>query len=253
MGNKLKIGVFGVSGRMGQLIAEAALQSPSSTLVGGTSRHTPLQNYKQFSPEGLVAESQVLIDFTHPDALETHLNACLNAKKPIMVGTTGLEPHHYGLLEKAAQSIPVIYAPNTSLGITLLMSLIEKAASVLGPEHDIEILETHHREKIDAPSGTALALGKVAAHARGEAMDIGPADRYIKREKRPLGGIGYASLRGGRVAGEHAVHFFGDLGQLTLSYASTSPHVYAEGALKAATWVLKQRPGLYNMRDVLGL
>lgn len=254
MTKKINVGVFGIKGRMGHLIAQAVSDHAATLLCGGTCRSGTSPSDPSLVPlDDLVRQADVLIDFTHPDCLEDHLNACLTHQKPIMIGTTGLDPHHIDLLKKAAKTIPVVYAANTSLGITLLSALVEKAAHLLGPEHDIEIVESHHRRKIDAPSGTAKFLGETAAAARKGSFQLAPEDRYTKREKRPVGGIGYASIRGGNIVGEHQVHFISDHGHLNLTYASTSPMVYAEGALKAALWVTDKTPGLYSMRDVLSI
>jgi 4-hydroxy-tetrahydrodipicolinate reductase len=173
---------------------------------------------------------------------------------PVVIGTTGLEERHHWLIDSAAQTIPVLQTGNTSLGVTLLAHLVRQAAASLGEDWDIEIVETHHRMKVDAPSGTALLLGEAAAKGRGIALEA-----YAERGrdgitgKRAVGAIGFASLRGGTVAGEHSVHFLSDNERLTLSHSAENRTIFAKGALRAALWLIGQKPGRYGMAEVLGL
>jgi 4-hydroxy-tetrahydrodipicolinate reductase len=230
---KLGIGLFGASGRMGGAIARAAAASDDVEIVE--------------------AGADVFVDFTAPDALEANLRAALGASRPILVGTTGLDEGQRRLIETAAETVAAIHAPNTSLGIGLLRHLVAEAAARLGPDWDIEILEMHHRHKKDAPSGTALMLGASAAEGRGSSLQaLSRFDRMGEGEREP-GTIGYASLRGGSVAGEHVVIFAGEGERIELGHRADSRAIFARGALAAARWLAGRKPGLYTMADVLGL
>jgi len=232
---KLRIGLFGKGGRMGGAIARAAAASDDVETVEAT------------------AESDVFVDFTAPEALESNLRIATDAGRPILVGTTGLGEAHRRSLEAAAKALAVIHAPNTSLGVNLLRHLVGEAAARLGPDWDIEVLEMHHRHKKDAPSGTALLLGASAAEGRGSTLEaLSRFDRFAGGAREP-GTIGYASLRGGSVAGEHVVIFAGDGERIELGHRADSRAIFARGALAAARWLAGRPPGLYTMADVLGL
>lgn len=240
-----RIGIIGSNGRMGRAIAEAVVAA-GEDLSGGVDKDGDV------SP--LAAQSDVLIDFSSPAALEGNLEAAVAASVPIVVGTTGLEERHHWLIDSAAEKIPVLQTGNTSLGVTLLAHLVREAASRLGEDWDIEIIETHHRMKVDAPSGTALLLGEAAAQGRG----IGLAESSVRGRdgitgKRETGTIGFASLRGGTVAGDHTVHFLADNERIALSHLAENRGIFAKGAVKAAQWLLSQAPGRYRMAEVLGL
>ena len=193
----------------------------------------------------------VLIDFSAPAALQASLDRAMSAGVPILIGTTGLDDTADRRIGAASEVVAVLRAANTSVGVALLAELVERAARVLGPDWDIEIAETHHREKTDAPSGTALLLGEAAARGRGcEAkMERGRTGRNLKRE---VGTIGFASLRGGTVAGEHDVMFLGAEERLVLSHRAESRMIFARGALAAARFLVGKPAGLYSMRDVIG-
>ncbi len=239
----IKVGVLGSSGRMGQAIMEALKTHPRCQLS--------IPGHRD-NVDHLFQISDVVIDFTSPDALPTHVDLGLKYKKPLVIGTTGLLPPHHQLTASAATQIPLVVASNMSLGITLLASLVEKAAHYLDETYDIEIAELHHRHKKDAPSGTALMLGQSAANGRNKMLDDLKYDHNHSGE-RTQGSIGFAVQRGGTVIGDHAVRFVGDEEILELSHRGLSRTVYAKGALRAAEWVVKQKPGLYSMKDVLGL
>jgi 4-hydroxy-tetrahydrodipicolinate reductase len=196
----------------------------------------------------------VLVDFSTPDALRSSLDRATSAAIPVLIGTTGLQPEHHAAIEEAAKSIAVIQAPNTSLGINLLRDLVERAAARLGPDWDIEILEMHHRQKVDAPSGTALMLGQSAAKGRGSTLqELSRFDRISEHpHAREPGTIGYASLRGGSVAGEHVVIFATDGERIELGHRAESRMIFARGALAAARFLVGKPAGLYSMRDVIG-
>ena len=238
------IGIIGSEGRMGMALADAIAQAGGQG--GGVDRDGNIVK--------LVTESDVLVDFSSPGALEATLDACIAAGKPIVIGTTGLEERHHYLIDDAARDIAVLQTGNTSLGVTLLAHLVREAASRLGPEWDIEIVEMHHRMKVDAPSGTALLLGQAAAAGRG--IDLGERSERGRdglTGARARGAIGFASLRGGTVAGDHDVIFAGAEEMLTLSHRAENRMIFARGAVKAALWLAEQKPGRYTMPQVLGL
>jgi 4-hydroxy-tetrahydrodipicolinate reductase len=193
----------------------------------------------------------VLVDFSAPAALKDSLERAVSAGIPILVGTTGLDQNADRQIAEAAKQVAVLKAPNTSLGVALLAELVERAARVLGPDWDIEIAETHHRMKADAPSGTALFLGEAAARGRGTPLhaERGRDGTGLKRQQ---GSIGFASLRGGTVAGEHDVLFLGPEERLMLSHKAESRMIFAHGALAGARFLVGKPAGLYSMRDVIG-
>jgi 4-hydroxy-tetrahydrodipicolinate reductase len=230
---------------MGQAIA-AAIADAGEDLAGGVD--------KDGDVAAIAAQADILIDFSSPGALEGNLEAAIAAKLPIVIGTTGLEERHHWLIDAAAASIPVLQTGNTSLGVTLLAHLVREAAGRLGEDWDIEIVETHHRMKVDAPSGTALLLGEAAAQGR----EVTLADSAVRGRdgitgKREAGTIGFAALRGGTVAGDHTVHFLADNERLSLSHLAENRGIFAKGAVRAAQWLVGKEPGRYTMPEVLGL
>jgi 4-hydroxy-tetrahydrodipicolinate reductase len=240
-----RIGIIGSEGRMGQAIA-AILGEVGHEHAGGIDQGG--------DPAALAGKADVLVDFSSPHALEANLDAAIAAQVPIVIGTTGIEERHHWLIDSAAQTIPVLQTGNTSLGVTLLAHLVRQASASLGEDWDIEIVETHHRMKLDAPSGTALLLGEAAARGRGvELAARSERGRDGITGARARGAIGFASLRGGTVAGEHGVHFLSDGERLTLSHTAENRTIFARGALRAATWLMGQKPGRYGMDEVLGL
>jgi 4-hydroxy-tetrahydrodipicolinate reductase len=224
------ISIFGARGRMGRAIAEAVAPRDDVRVVE--------------------AMPDVYVDFSAPDALASHLDDARRAGRPILVGTTGLSAEHERLIDTAAGEIAVLQAANTSLGVNLLAHLVREAAARLGADWDVEILEMHHREKKDAPSGTALLLGGAAAEGRGVAPPEPRADRTGVRKE---GAIGFASLRGGTVAGEHMVVFAGQGERIELGHRAESRAIFARGAIAAALWLVGKPAGRYSMADVLGL
>ena len=248
------IGILGVRGRMGRAIGNAAAEA-GATIAGGIDREGFVHG-DHATAEKLAAASDVLVDFTAPDALQAHLDAAVAAGIPIVVGTTGLIPDHHRAIDAAAARIAVLQAANTSLGIAVLRLLVEEAARRLGPDWDIEILDMHHRHKLDSPSGTALLLGASANAGRGAASRTGQNRFDRMREgphQREEGGIYYASLRGGSVAGDHLVIFAGEGERLELGHRAESRAIFAKGAVKAALWLAGKPAGRYAMKDVLGL
>lgn len=240
-----RIGIIGSAGRMGQAIA-VAIAAAGEELAGGIGRDGDVA--------ALAASSDILIDFSSPPALERNLEAAATAGTPIVVGTTGLEERHHWLIDQAAERVAVLQTGNTSLGVTLLAHLVREASARLGEDWDIEIVETHHKMKVDAPSGTALLLGEAAAQGRG----ISLANATVRGRDgitgaREAGTIGFASLRGGTVAGDHSVLFLSDNERLTFSHLAENRAIFAKGAVKAAQWLLGREPGRYTMPEVLGL
>ena len=228
----IRISLFAPDGRMGNAIAAAVAQDKGFAI----------------DPD----HGDVLLDFSSPDALQASLDRAISPGIPILVGTTGLKDEHQAAIETAAKNVAVLRAPNTSVGVNLLRALVEQAAARLGPEWDIEILEMHHRAKVDAPSGTALLLGGAAAQGRGKALpDLGRFDRFGEPHAREVGTIGFASLRGGSVAGEHVVVFATDGERLELGHRADSRKIFARGALAGARFLIGKPPGLYAMRDVI--
>ena len=240
-----RIGIIGSEGRMGHALGEAIAAAGEAHAGGIDVGGDPL---------ALAKASDALLDFSSPRALEANLDAAMAAGVPIVVGTTGLEERHHWLCDHAAEKIAVLQTGNTSLGVTLLEHLVREAASRLGEEWDIEIIETHHRRKVDAPSGTALLLGEAAAAGRGIAL----AENSVRGRDgitgaRVAGTIGFASLRGGEVAGDHTVQFLSDYEHITLSHHAENRMIFAQGAVKAAQWLIGKGAGRYTMPEVLDL
>ena len=237
--------VIGHKGRMGHAIAEAIEQAGHEFRVGVDLGGDPVP---------LLNQCDVVVDFSSPDALAANLKAAQTAGIPILVGTTGLGQEHFVMLAEAAKSIPVLQTGNTSLGVTLLAHLVKEAAARLGPDWDIEVLEMHHRMKVDAPSGTAKLLGQAAAEAREITLsDNMESGRHGQTGERREGAIGFATLRGGTVAGEHSVIFAGPEERITLSHSAENRMIFARGAVRGAAWPIGKPAGRYTMQDVLGL
>jgi 4-hydroxy-tetrahydrodipicolinate reductase len=237
-----RIGIIGAGGRMGRAIAAKA-EVQGLTVVGGVDRGDRVT--------ALAQTASVLIDFSAPDALDGNLDAAVAAKTPILVGTTGLGAEHHAAIDAAAARIAVLQTANTSLGVNLLAALVEQAARRLGPEWDIDVVEMHHRHKVDAPSGTALLLGGAANAGRGAADHA--LDRGVHQGRREEGGVYYASLRGGSVPGDHQVVFATDGERIELGHRAESRDIFARGAIRAALWLVGKPAGRYTMADVLGV
>jgi 4-hydroxy-tetrahydrodipicolinate reductase len=229
-----RLKLFGASGRMGKAIAEAVAGRADANIAEG--------------------DGDLFIDFSVPEALQEHLDAARQAGKPIVVGTTGLTDQHQRLIDEASTEIAVLQAANTSLGVNLLAYLVREAAGRLGEQWDIEIVEMHHRHKADAPSGTALLLGEAAAEGRGVPLsEISDRGRDGITGPRQPGHIGFASLRGGSVAGDHQLIFAAEGERIELGHRAESRAIFARGAIEAALWLKDRPPGRYSMTDVLGL
>lgn len=239
------IGVYGSAGRMGRAILDS-IEALGARLAGGAdSLDDPLP---------VARAADVLLDFSAPAALEAHLAAARTAGTPIVIGTTGLGAAHHAMIDAAAAEIAVLQTGNTSLGVTLLAALVREAAAKLGAEWDIEILESHHRHKVDAPSGTALMLGEAAAAGRGLTLgEVRVDSRAGLVGARSEGTIGFASLRGGSVIGDHSVIFANEGERIELSHLAQDRSIFAHGAVRAALWIAGRPAGRYRLEDVLGL
>ena len=240
-----QFGIIGIKGRMGQALLKAVAEA-GHEVAGGVDQGE--------QPGPLATRCDVLVDFSTPDALATNLASARVAGIPVVIGTTGLNEDHHRMIDEAAQVLPVLQTGNTSLGVTLLAHLVRDAAKALGPDWDIEIVEMHHRHKVDAPSGTAKLLGEAAAQGRGIPLaDNSESGRDGITGARARGAIGFAALRGGTVAGDHSVILAGNEERITLSHNAENRMIFARGAVKAATWLIGKDAGRYSMNDVLGL
>jgi 4-hydroxy-tetrahydrodipicolinate reductase len=252
----MNIGIAGYTGRVGQLLVRE-LQSGAwdgLVLAAGSTRklhpeHADAESFAVVgSADDLCAASDCIIDFTTPDGTKALLDAAVKTQTALVIGTTGLDTAMEGAIKDAAKKIPIVYAANMSVGVNLLLALVQQAAAKLGPAWDIEIFESHHKNKIDSPSGTALALGKAAQAGRKGGEFV--TDRNGKRVE---GTIGYAVSRGGDVVGEHMVTFYGMGERVEIGHKAADRSLFARGALQAAQWIHKKPAGLYTMRNVLAL
>ena len=264
----IRVAMLGASGRMGQSIIGCIDADDDYELSGAVTRpDDPLLGddagvVAGLSPLGIsltdhllqgLDQAQVAIDFTLPDALEGNLAACVSAGAPMVIGTTGLVERHIELLEQAATEIPLVYARNMSVGVNVFMALVAEAARVLGTDYDCEIIEAHHRHKVDAPSGTALAVGEAIAEARGRTLDeVAVRARDGQTGPRVPDTIGFSVIRGGDIVGEHTAMFVAPEERVEFVHRAVDRRTFARGALRAARWVVGRAPGLYSMRDVLG-
>lgn len=247
-----RIGILGITGRMGRLLREE-VEAAGATLAGGTSRHS---GDGIVDPATLARASDVLVDFTHAEAAMGHARTAAEAGVPLILGTSGLSLDQETALRDAAARIPIVYAANFAPGVTLLFALAERMAAALPAEsYDAEIVEMHHRQKVDAPSGTAVGLGRAVAKGRGTTLE--QAGRESGRDghsgPRGTGTIGFAALRGGQVVGEHTLLFASGSEHVALTHRAFDRRVFAAGAVRAALWVTGKPPGLYDMTHVLGL
>lgn len=248
-----KILLSGCNGKMGRMITACAAERCDCNIVAGVDINTESHaGYPVFgNPFNCGVEADVIIDFSHPAALKNILSYAKEKRIPAVIATTGLADDQVEQLKDAAREIPLFFSANMSLGISLLMELARKAAAVLGGEFDIEILEKHHNQKLDAPSGTALML----AQAVSEGVDYQPAyvyERHSVRKKREKHEIGISAIRGGTIVGEHEVIFAGHDEIVTLSHTAMSKEIFAQGAINAALFLQKQPAGFYAMKDLVG-
>lgn len=241
-----KIAVAGSSGRMGQAIIQALEQSDVANFGVSLDKNDNLT--------AVVNQFDVLIDFTHPQATLEYLNICQNGGKPMVIGTTGFSDEQLKVIYETAKKIPIVLAPNMSVGVNLSLKLLDMAARVIGEDSDIEIVEAHHRYKVDSPSGTALKMGEVVANALGRDLKTcaiyGRQGIEAARDKKT---IGFSSIRGGDVVGEHTVSFFMDGERVEVTHKASSRATFANGAVRAGGWLAGRSAGLYSMQDVLDL
>lgn len=264
-----RIAVMGAAGRMGKILIEAVSQTegagltaavdrPDSSLIGADAGELAALGRIGITLSDdlskVVDEFDVLIDFTHPSVTLKNLDVCRKAGKAMIIGTTGFSAEEKQRLEDAAKDIPIVFAANYSVGVNLCLKLLDTAARVLGDEVDIEIIEAHHRHKVDAPSGTALRMGEVVANALGRDLQkVAVYGREGQTGARERETIGFATVRAGDVVGDHTVLFAADGERVEITHKASSRMTFAKGAVRAAMWLGQQPAGLYDMQDVLGL
>jgi 4-hydroxy-tetrahydrodipicolinate reductase len=266
--SKIRIAVAGAGGRMGRMLIEAVLASPDAELAGALDiagapaigrdagdflgRTTGVIVGADI--DAALAGVHALIDFTRPQGTLAHLAACRRHRVNAIVGTTGFDAAGRAAIAEAARQVGVVFAPNMSVGVNVTLKLIEVAARALGPGFDVEIVEAHHRHKVDAPSGTALAMGQAAARALGRDHDaVAVFDRKGETGERLGESIGYAVVRGGDLVGDHTVMYLGQGERVEITHKASSRTTYAQGALRACRFLATRGAGLYDMQDVLGL
>lgn len=264
----MKIAIAGATGRMGKMLIEAVLSSPDTQLVGAL-EHDACPQLGEDAGAFLgkktgvaitaditkaLTDAEFLIDFTRPEGTMAHLALAQKTGSKMIIGTTGLNTEQINSLKKASANLAIVFAPNMSIGVNATFKLLEIAAKMLNQGYDIEIIEAHHRHKVDAPSGTALKMGEVIADAMGENLDdVAVYAREGHTGERKAGSIGFATIRGGDIVGDHTVLFAGDGERIEISHKSSSRQSYAQGALRAVRFLQTQNAGLYDMQDVLGL
>jgi 4-hydroxy-tetrahydrodipicolinate reductase len=264
----MKIAIAGATGRMGKMLIEAVLNCTDTELVGALEHEScPLlgEDAGAFlgkktgvaitsDIEKALSGAEFLIDFTRPEGTMAHLAVAQKTGSKMIIGTTGLSPEQIESLKKASANLAIVFAPNMSVGVNATFKLLEIAAKMLNEGYDIEIVEAHHRHKVDAPSGTALRMGEVIADALGEKLDdVAVYAREGHTGERKAGSIGFATIRGGDIVGDHTVLFAGEGERIEISHKSSSRQSYAQGSLRAARFLQGQNSGLFDMQDVLGL
>ena len=241
-----KIAIAGSNGRMGRALIRAVKLNPNVSQGSILNRGDDIKQ--------ILSDFDVLVDFTRPEATLEALSICRNAGKAMVIGTTGFSDDNLKSIDQASNDIPIVFAPNMSVGVNLTLKILETSAKVIGADSNIEIVEAHHRHKVDAPSGTALKMGEVIANALGRDLsECAVFGREGIEEPRDKQTIGFSSIRGGDVVGEHTVTFFLEGERVEISHKASSRMTYANGAVKACQWLTKQENGLYSMQDVLDL
>lgn len=242
----IKVAITGYKGRMGQSLIQSA-QTDSRIEIGCL-----LEKGDDLAKN--LANFNVLIDFTLPSATLEYLKICQQAGKKMVIGTTGFSEEHFSLINQAADDIAIVYAPNMSVGVNLTLDLLKRASGILGESADVEITEMHHRNKLDAPSGTALRMGEVIADTLGKSLqDCAVYDRHKDYQKRQTNSIGFSAMRGGDVVGEHTVSFFMDGERIEIKHIANSRKNFSNGAIMATKWLENKEKGLYSMEDVLNI
>lgn len=264
----LAVGIMGASGRMGRMLLEAVLQHPNTNLIhgfvpgfsslAGVDAGEFIGTKKAGVPLSLLNKDElddvgVLIDFSLPDAFDETLQFCLETKTPLVLGVTGLSQEQENRLKQASSTLAIVYAGNYSTGVNLSLNLLATTAKVLGFDADVEVIEHHHKHKIDAPSGTALMMANAVASARGQTLKTSGIYGRQGASKRTDGEIGIHAVRGGEIVGEHTVEFIMNGEIIEITHQAQSRMTFAQGAVRAAIWLQNQPAGLYDMQDVLGL
>ncbi len=265
----IKVGVIGAGGRMGRMLIEAvqnnaktmlnaAIERQGSSLVGADAGEVAAIGYLEVqivdNLETVINDIDVLIDFSLPDATEQNMQVCAEHNVAMVIGTTGFNEAQEQVLAKASEAIAIVYAGNYSTGVNLSLKLLGMAAKAFGPDADVEIIEAHHKHKIDAPSGTAYMMAEAVADARGQNLkDVAIYGREGQTGERETGTIGIHAVRGGEIVGDHTVMFIADGEVVEITHRARERMTFAAGAVRAATWVTEQAVGQYNMQDVLGL
>jgi 4-hydroxy-tetrahydrodipicolinate reductase len=268
MKSMMKIAIAGATGRMGKMLIEAVLNTSDTQLVGALEHVSSPQLGEDAGAflgkktgvmisadvTQVLANAEFLIDFTRPEGTMAHLAVAESTGTKMIIGTTGLSVEQIAALKTVSAKLAIVFAPNMSVGVNATFKLLEIAAKMLNQGYDIEIIEAHHRHKVDAPSGTALKMGEVIADALGEKLnDVAVYAREGHTGERKEGSIGFATIRGGDIVGDHTVLFAGDGERIEISHKSSSRQSYAQGSMRAARFLQTQTAGLYDMQDVLGL
>ena len=241
-----RIAINGSKGKMGEALFEAINSTSHSEFGAGFDKGDNLIDS--------ISNFEVLMDFSRPEASLSALSVCKSSSKAMVIGTTGFADSELELIEQASKEIPIVFAPNMSVGVNLTLKILETSAKVIGPDSSIEIIEAHHRYKVDSPSGTALKMGEVVANALGRNLsECAVYGREGIEEPRDMNTIGFSSIRGGDVVGEHTVAFFMDGERVEITHKASSRMIYANGAVRAANWLSDKPSGLYSMQDVLEL
>lgn len=265
----IKVGVIGAGGRMGRMLIEAvqdnsqtilnaAIERQGSSLAGADAGEVAaigrLEVQIVDDLKVVINDIDVLIDFSLPDATEQNMQICAENNVAMVIGTTGFNEQQEQVLAKASEKIAIVYAGNYSTGVNLSLKLLSMAAKVFGEDADVEVIEAHHKHKIDAPSGTAYMMAEAVAEARGQNLkDVAVYGREGQTGERKAGTIGIHAIRGGEIIGDHTVMFIADGEVVEITHRARARMTFAAGAVRAATWVIKQEVGQYNMQDVLGL
>ena len=263
----MRIAIAGASGRMGRMLIEAVTQSGDLTLTVALDQHaSPMLGQDACAFLGIssgvlitdqlsaLKQADCLIDFTRPEGSLLHLDACVGHHVNMVIGTTGFDEAGKAAITRASESIAVVFAPNMSVGVNATLKLLELAARILNSGYDVEVFEAHHKHKVDAPSGTALKMGEVIAHAWGKPLeDLATWSRHGHTGPRETGSIGFSSVRGGDIVGDHTVFFCGTGERIEITHKSSSRAGYAEGSLRAARFLLGKSSGLFDMQAVLDL
>ncbi|MCD6251289.1 MAG: 4-hydroxy-tetrahydrodipicolinate reductase [Psychrobacter sp.] len=265
----IKVGVIGAGGRMGRMLIEAVNDNPQTTLkaaierqgsslVGADAGEVAAIGYLNVEIvddlKSVVDAIDVLIDFSLPDATEQNMQICAAHNVAMVIGTTGFNEQQEKVLTQASENVAIVYAGNYSTGVNLSLKLLAMAAKAFGEEADVEVIEAHHKHKIDAPSGTAYMMAEAVAEARGQQLkDVAVYGREGQTGEREAGTIGIHAIRGGEVIGDHTVMFIADGEVVEITHRARARMTFAAGAVRAATWVIQQSAGQYNMQDVLGL